>query len=133
MAATAYDMFLFENDVLPFASDVFPLANHMFLLGNCMLLFENDMLMFENMFLLENDMFLFESECFCSKICFFLKMTYSIRFAIPASPSEGKFLYAYVEEGGQTKEKLENMKTRNGHNSTCKPRVYVIRPSNESS
>ena len=39
----------------------------------------------------------------------------------PTSPSEGSLLYGYVEEGGQTKEKLENMKTRNGHNSTCKP------------
>ena len=44
----------------------------------------------------------------------------NIRFAwrYSISPSEGSFLYGYVEEGWQTKEKQENMKTRNGHNST---------------
>ena len=34
---------------------------------------------------------------------------------------EGSLLYGYVVEGGQTKEKLENMETTHGQNSTCKP------------
>ena len=51
---------------------------------------------------------------------------------IPTSRSEGSLLYAYVEDGGQTKDKLENMKTRPGQNYTCTILFEVIRPSNET-